>query len=569
MPQIKPWSVLGWGLGLIGLGLAWAVLAPVALLGSTSYLSTYGTSMLPYLHAGDLVVVRPSDAYQVGDIVAYHNKMLNGGIILHRVVAFDGTRMVTKGDNNGFSDEYHPLPADVVGKEWFHIGSAGSEIGRLHTSENAAVVFGVAGLFSAGLPTALANWFTRQRNRRRSKRGKGRRQSTPKIISSERVMLFRSLLAVAAVGLLASLALSLYAQGQPTTKAVGVDVSYSEVGSYSVSGTAPKGPVYPDGTFQNADPVFLALAHTIHVAFTYVLSSTQPATLSGTVALRIRIESANTGWKRTITVVPERSFVGRTVSVASDLDLAYILQLAREYDDAVGLRSDLLVLNVTADVKTVGSVAGARVSNEIAPSLPFHLDKTVLRLAAEGLPDTGATGQWTPPAANPATPEEHVKAFLSPVVNRQVVMHVTQPNTVGALGLSSRVADARRMAIIGVAVFGATGILFLVLLAFALRSRDEPSRIQSRYGSQLVPAGRIAAIRQSSAVQITSMESLVRLAEHYDRMILHEHEDDEHWYAVQDGDLFYFYRTRIGKHVQAQPSRVPADSQAIEPKEVR
>jgi signal peptidase I len=567
MARLKPLSVLVWGLGLIALGVAWSALAPTSLLGSATYLSTYGTSMLPNLHAGDLVIVRPAERYVIGDVVAYHNRILNGEIILHRVVAVDGARLVMKGDHNAFSDEYHPLPTDVVGKMWLQIGSVGDQIGRLRTSENAAVVFGVAGLFAAGLPTALGNWITGQRSRRRSKRDNRKRQGAPRAVSPELVTTFGALLAIAALGLIASLALSLFAKGQATTKAVGVDVQYSEVGSYSSSGTAPKGAVYPDGTFQSDDPVFLALARRIHIGFTYVLSSTEPALVSGTTSLTATIESANTGWRRTIVVLPETPFAGKTTSLAADLDIVSILQLAQAYDKAVGLHSDLLTLTLIADVKTHGNVAGAPISNEIAPKLPFHLDPTVLRLAAEGVPDVGASGQWTPAAANPATVEEHVKAFLNPVVNRQVMKHVTQPNNISVLGLSSSVADARRLSIVGIVSSSVAGILFLGLLALALRARDEPSRIQRRYGSQLVPVGRIAAIRGSSAVQVTSMASLVRLAQHYDRMILHEHQEGEHWYAVQDGDLFYFYRTRIGPHLPRPAA--PEDSVAFQPREVR
>ncbi len=570
MPRVRPWALLGWGLGLIALGVAWAALAPAALLGSTTYLSTYGTSMLPSYHAGDLVAVRPADTYQVGDVVAYHNRLLNGDIVLHRVVAFDGTRLVTKGDNNPFADEYHALPVDVVGKEWIHLGAAGGLLGQLRSSENAGVVFGVAGLFAAGVPTALGNWITGQRNRRRAKRDKRRRPTVPKAAPAALVTAAGGLLAIAALGAIASFGLYAYAEGQPTTRLSGQDVAYSEAGSYSVTGSAPKGAVYPDGTFGSGDPVFLALTHTIHLGFTYVLASAQPVAVSGTASLSATIESSNTGWKRTITVVPATAFKGRTTSLAADIDVASILSLAQQYDRAVGLRNDLFALTFTADVKTTGSVADVPVTNEIAPRLPYHLDPMVMRLAAEGLPDVGASGVWTPAGGNPSTTDARITAFLKPAVNRQVVKHVIEPARLSALGVSATVADARHNAIVALVIFGVETVAFLALLVFALSARDEPSRIERRYGSQLVPVGRIAAIRNSSAVQVTSMASLARLAEHYDRMILHEHQGGEHWYAVQDGDLFYFYRTLIGRHEGLPPSdAAPEKSAALQPGEVR
>ena len=76
--------------------------------------TTYGTSMEPTLHAGDLVVVRPQDDYRVGDVVAYRSEQL-GTIVLHRIIAREGDRYVFKGDNNSWIDEERPTADDLIG----------------------------------------------------------------------------------------------------------------------------------------------------------------------------------------------------------------------------------------------------------------------------------------------------------------------------------------------------------------------------------------------------------------------------------------------------------------------
>ena len=67
-----------------------------------------GTSMLPTLEGGDLVVVQPvsiSDV-KVGDIIVYNDLCSTGGeSVIHRVVGFQSGGLITKGDNNRGTDQ--------------------------------------------------------------------------------------------------------------------------------------------------------------------------------------------------------------------------------------------------------------------------------------------------------------------------------------------------------------------------------------------------------------------------------------------------------------------------------
>ena len=113
------------------IGAGWWLLAPPAVGGSTSFVMVDGTSMLPKLHRDDLVILRRSDSYRVGDVVAYRSTLLQR-IVLHRIVAVEDGRYTFKGDNNAFLDSENPTQADLVGKLSLHIPIAGRIVPFMH-----------------------------------------------------------------------------------------------------------------------------------------------------------------------------------------------------------------------------------------------------------------------------------------------------------------------------------------------------------------------------------------------------------------------------------------------------
>ena len=94
-------------LGAAAAAAAWWFLAPPALGGSTSLAIVDGSSMFPTFERNDLVVLRPSSAYRVGDVVAYHSTLVHR-VVLHRIVAVRDGRYTFKGDNNNFLDPEQP-----------------------------------------------------------------------------------------------------------------------------------------------------------------------------------------------------------------------------------------------------------------------------------------------------------------------------------------------------------------------------------------------------------------------------------------------------------------------------
>jgi signal peptidase I len=131
--------------------LAWRTIAPVQVGGSASYVITDGISMLPKFVGDGLVITRAEGNYHVGEVAAYHNADLKA-VVMHRIVALEGNRYVFKGDNNDFSDQYHPTKADLVGKEWVYWPGAGRYLKLLREPLNFAIVIGIVALLSLRMP---------------------------------------------------------------------------------------------------------------------------------------------------------------------------------------------------------------------------------------------------------------------------------------------------------------------------------------------------------------------------------------------------------------------------------
>jgi signal peptidase I len=113
----------------LGLLLAWfVVLGPAPIGGPTTYVVTDGTSMEPTLMDGDLALMRRSDHYRFGDVVAFRIPQSDsGGLVIHRIVggsAEDG--FVTRGDNRSSDDPWRPRPDDIAGSLLLRVPHAGS-----------------------------------------------------------------------------------------------------------------------------------------------------------------------------------------------------------------------------------------------------------------------------------------------------------------------------------------------------------------------------------------------------------------------------------------------------------
>lgn len=103
----------------------------------TAFVNT-GTSMLPVIHEGDLVVVKRQDTYENNDIISYTTS--EGLTVTHRIIENSGGVYKTKGDNNTFIDGENISIHNVYGKMIFCIPGIGKTIIYLMGHKMAVIV---------------------------------------------------------------------------------------------------------------------------------------------------------------------------------------------------------------------------------------------------------------------------------------------------------------------------------------------------------------------------------------------------------------------------------------------
>lgn len=167
MPRLKlvllavlaPALVAGW--------LSWG---PSQLGGGADYVIVHGASMRPTYGTGDLILTRPQDHYEVGDIVSYHNPRLKIDV-MHRIIGVDGDRFVLRGDNNDYTDSDPVALSQIHGRADLQLPGAGRRLLEARNPPAGGFALGAAGLVAAW-PAAVR---TRRRHRhgRRARRARG------------------------------------------------------------------------------------------------------------------------------------------------------------------------------------------------------------------------------------------------------------------------------------------------------------------------------------------------------------------------------------------------------------
>jgi signal peptidase len=124
---------------------------PQTLGGRADWVLVSGTSMLPRLHTGDLVLVEHQSSYHVGEVVAYRvpkGQVGAGYVVIHRIIGGNGkTGWTMKGDNRTAPDLWHPTDRNVVGAKLLRVPDAWLVLRLFHTPLLLALFAGVGAFF--------------------------------------------------------------------------------------------------------------------------------------------------------------------------------------------------------------------------------------------------------------------------------------------------------------------------------------------------------------------------------------------------------------------------------------
>ncbi|MGQ0833206.1 MAG: signal peptidase I [Microthrixaceae bacterium] len=358
-------------IGFVGLVvLGWVLLAPRALGGSSLYVTTYGSSMEPALHRGDLAVVRPQQTYRVGDIVAYRSAQLKT-IVLHRIVDRDGARFVFKGDNNSWTDVERPTADALIGKMTMRLPGLGNHLRRA-ASPPVVATLGAVAFFP------LTRRDGRRRSRPRPPRHALRRHRSRPPVAWAQVE-GRVLVATAvAVGAL------LVAFTRPEATRVMRDLPFDDRGEFTYSGAAPSGSaVYQRPQVTSPQPVFLNLVDRLDLGFTYEARSESPIDASGDISLTATVRDAG-GWSYPIELAPTSRFDRGRGRIRGTLDLAALRSTLEAVQSATGVSRDQYTLVVQATVSRTVQRNAVATSGRFDATIEFGLDDLEMHLTTPG-----------------------------------------------------------------------------------------------------------------------------------------------------------------------------------------
>jgi signal peptidase I len=514
-------KLIAGGLGLIALACLWYSFAPVALGGSTTYVVTDGISMQPRFHSGDLVLVRGQSDYRVGQLVAYHSNVFHT-IVFHRIIARDGSRYVFKGDNNNFVDFEHPAQSQLIGALWMHIPGAGARLKSVRSPALIALLFTAATLLLAG------GVFVRRRRRRgRQRRAEGgSRTSAPRLPQSFNEPL-AGVLTIGLLALLPFVALALLAFTRPPSSLRPATIPYKQSGTLTYAADASPGPTYSGARAVTGDALFTHVIKTVDLRFDYKFHTTAKHALKGSASLAATITSTS-GWQTTLQLEHPTPFHGDRAVLSAELNLPSLLTLLQRVEDTTAVKGSY-TLTLVPHVITSGRVDALPLHATYSPRIAFSLSPLEIQpLSSAGGLLSNQKSQ-TASSSNPFALSE-----AGSVMGRR-----SQPLFLSLKVARTSVAAARWIALGGIA---AIVCALLALIAFMRpREREESETIRTRYGRAIVPVERVWQLPGVAVIDVADMDALARIAERYDRSILHEQtaDGDAFWVTDESGQFRY------------------------------
>ncbi len=217
------------------------------------------------------------------------------------------------------------------------------------------------------------------------------------------------------------------------------------------------------------------------------------------------------------------SFSGNQTQTSASLDLDELLALTRSVESSTGVRSTY-TLTFTPLIQTRGTLGGLPLRASFAPPLAFTFNALELQPIVHG----GSSGGRPPASA-------FVRSEGGTASGRQAKpMHLS-------LGLFTiEVATARKIALGAIALI--VCLLAALLGLLRPRRRDESASIRARYGGLIIPVERVWQQPGVAIIDVADIEALVRIADHYDRSILHELTDyGEAFWVTDESGQFRFW----------------------------
>lgn len=483
---------------------AFLAFAPTQLGGQTSYIIVNGNSMEPVYERGDLVLVRNSDQYQVGDIIAYQHPDI--GPVIHRIIDVRDGLYLMQGDNNDWRDSYLPAQSEVLGEEWIHVPGVGSFLGRLRAPLPMAALAVVLGVL------AVVSFTGSDDQQRRPGRVAG---LLPALSGNKQ----NALTLLMALGF-AACVLAVFAFTRGAENEVEQQIPYQHNGQFNYRAEAPAG-IYDGEEVTTGQPVFRQVTDEVAFTYDYSLSSdVLPSGVEGVYTLEAVVSDSN-GWSRTIPLQGETAFSGGSFTTEALLDLDTVQEYISELGARTAVPTRAFNLDIVASADVAGTLDGLPFSDQIIQRIAFNFDEIQMQVDSPGPEDTDPTADMTPGS---------------------VARIDVEPNTIPVFGRNIEVGTARMVAAGGI-VIAVAGALALILSASGNAAQRGSKQIATQFGARMVTVEDGGLERFKRIVNVATIDDLARMAEQQDTMIFHaELPDGGHAYFVRVGDINYRYQ---------------------------
>jgi signal peptidase I len=473
------------------------------LTGAVALVETYGNSMAPRINAGDLVMVRASNTYRVGDVVAYTSADLHQ-TVLHRVVSVTDGRYTLRGDHNDYDDPERPTLPQLKGTELVHIPSGGVWLDRL-TSPTAQGVLAFA-LLAGGAATGVRR--RRRHGRRHGRKSRAISQHAAPSRSIQSVTgwapWLRATVAIAAATGSIGLLLGAVAWTRPTTTLQPPTDQPAATMAFTYHAKVAPSPAYDGIRVTAPAPIFRKLTDQVDLDYSY---RGDP----GTVILAAEL-STTSGWQSTVPLQRPVTFDDTDHTGRVHLDLKQLETRAQAAADTIGIPAAQVEIAVVATIRTDDG-------HTFAPRLSLTLTPTQLALP-------GGTQALT---VNDTTPSDDP---------------IRTDHTLGMAGYQVPVSTLRTAS----AALALGGLLTLCVLGlpFARTAPNEAAVIRRRYATMLLRVEPVTSPPGRPVIDVTDFPALARLADRYGLMVMHWTRSDVETYIVHDDGITYRYRTGTG-----------------------
>lgn len=514
------------------LGLLWWFVLPPQMGGRTVILTTKGTSMEPFVHSGDVAVLRKAPKYRVGDVIAYHSDTLNA-TVMHRIIDVKGKEITTQGDNNSWVDLDHPTESQIKGRLDHLIPNGGRVLEALQSKP--------ARMLGAGLLGLCVYWSLRGRNERlRAATSRNALRIRSNLGLIERLPFSRSwLVSIMATCLAISAGVTALAFSKPVTGQDAREAIYNQYGAFGYSAsTKPGGElVYPDGQVSTGDTIYGSLVDELFVAYTYRFEGLSKFKGTGSLTMSA-VLSGKSGWTHKIPLGDVTSFEGGSARASAVIDLAKMHELAQQIQQTTKVRDGNYTVSIQGITRLNGTVAGQRFTKTFTGKLDLVGDGTTLKPQEEKAKSPNAQSS----SSSGMIAKKELGGSIVSSEGGSILLPAGGPTQLKLIGLTLGILTLR---VAGIAL----SLLFGAGLAFAIWRRrtetadnDEPVEVR-QHKDLLVPVtGSIGTWTSSTVVNLNSLHDLARIAEQYEVLILQENTPLGMVFVVNHGGTTYRYQ---------------------------